>query len=304
MDRDDPLQGRHGLRPVHNFNQPEVHGVYRDWRKIAESYTPPRLLLGETWVSQLDELMKYYGNNDELQLAFNFPFVFSSFAAGDLAGVVGPTMGALPAGACPVWTASNHDVGRFPSRWCDGHDERTRLALLLLTTLPGTTVLYYGDEIGMLDVDVPRDLQRDEMTLGETGGHGNRDRARTPMQWDGSASAGFTTAARPWLPAGDAAARNVADQRADRGSVLWLCRDLLALRRAELGGQIPPYQELTADGGLWAYRAGGLTVVANLSDQPRTWAGPAGEILLSTGDASSGPADGVTLGPWAGLIAR
>ena len=300
----DPLHGRFGLRPVHNFNQPEVHGVYRDWRKIAESYTPPRLLLGETWVSELDELIKYYGHNDELQLAFNFPFVFASFTAGELSGVVGRTLARLPAGACAVWTASNHDVGRFPSRWCEGHDQRTRLALLLLTTLPGTSVLYYGDEIGMLDVDVPRDLQRDEMTLGVTDGQGNRDRARTPMQWDASASGGFTAAARPWLPVGDVAARNVAAQRADPGSTLWLCRELLALRRAELSGEVAAYEELGVADGLWAYRAGGLTVLANLSGQPGTWVGECGEVLLSTGGELAREPGGITLAPWAGVIAR
>ena len=304
LEQEDPLHGRFGLRPVHNFNQPEVHGVYRDWRKVAESYTPPRLLLGETWVSELEELAKYYGDNDELQLAFNFPFVFSSFTAEDLSGVIQRTLARLPAGSCPVWTASNHDVGRFPSRWCGSHDQRTRLALLLLATLPGTSVLYYGDEIGMLDVDVPPDLQRDEMTLGATGGQGNRDRARTPMQWDDSPSAGFTTAARPWLPAGDAAARNVAAQRADPGSTLWLCRELLALRRAELGGQVAPYEELAVADGLWAYRVGGLTVLANLSGQACTWPGECGEILLSTGGEPGRDPDGVTLAPWAGLIAR
>jgi alpha-glucosidase len=307
LEHEDPLHGRFGLRPVHNFNQPEVHGVYRDWRKIAESYTPTRLLLGETWVSELDELAKYYGDNDELQLAFNFPFVFASFTAEDLSGVIRRTLARLPAGSCPVWTASNHDVGRFPSRWCGGDDQRTRLALLLLATLPGTSVLYYGDEIGMLDVDVPPDLQRDEMTLGVTDGQGNRDRARTPMQWDESPSAGFTTAPRPWLPAGDAAARNVAAQRADRGSTLWLCRELLALRRAELGGQVAPYEELAGADGMWAYRVGGptgLTVLANLSGHARTWPGECGEFLLTTGGEPGRDPDGVTLGPWTGLIAR
>ncbi len=99
LEHEDPLHGRFGLRPVHNFNQPEVHGVYRDWRKIADSYTPPRLLLGETWVSELDELAKYYGDNDELQLAFNFPFVFASFTAEDLSGVIRRTLARLPAGS-------------------------------------------------------------------------------------------------------------------------------------------------------------------------------------------------------------
>jgi alpha-glucosidase len=303
LDHADPLEGRFGLRPVDNTNQPEVHGLYRDWRKIAEQYAPPRLLLGETWVGDPAALAKFYGDNDELQLAFNFPFVFAKFTADELASVVRRTLETVPAGACPVWMASNHDVGRFPTRWCGNDDQRARLALLVLVTMPGTAVLYYGDEIGMLDVEVPPELQRDEMTLGGTNPQGNRDRARTPMQWDDSSAGGFTTAAQPWLPLGDAAARNVAGQRDDPRSTLRLCRDLLALRRAELGGRITSYQELTVAGGLWAYRVGDLTVLANLSGQAVSWPGPCGEILLSTA-GEPGRDGGVTLAPWQGVIAR
>ncbi|HUZ27415.1 MAG TPA: alpha-amylase family glycosyl hydrolase [Streptosporangiaceae bacterium] len=305
--RDDPLEGRHGLRPVYSANQPEVHDVYRDWRKIAEKYSPSRLLLGETWVGDPAALAKFYGDHDELQLAFNFPFVFANFTAAELSDVVRRTLSSVPDGACPVWMASNHDVGRFPTRWCGNDGRQARLALLVLATMPGTMVLYYGDEIGMLDVEVPPELQRDEMTLGAVGPQGNRDRARTPMHWDGSPSGGFTTAARPWLPVGDSAARNVASQRDDPRSVLALCRDLLALRRAELGGRIAPYEQLEVTGGLWAYRVGDLTVLANLSDRPATWSAPCGEILLSTGaapDADPAAAPGVTLAPWQGLITR
>jgi alpha-glucosidase len=306
-ERGSELEGRFGQRPVYSSNQPEVHGVYRDWRKIAGEYSPERLLLGETWVADPEALASYYGQNDELQLAFNFPFVFAGFTAADLSRVVRRTLETAPAGACPVWMASNHDVGRFPSRWAGGSDTRARLGLLVLATLPGAVVLYYGDEIGMPDVAVPPDLQRDEMTLGATDPRGNRDRGRTPMQWDGSRRGGFTTAARPWLPAGDTAARNVADQRRDPGSTLALGRDLLALRRAEQGGTIAAYEELEVAGGLWAYRVGGLTVAANLSGAPVSWAGPAGEIVLTTAGAGAGSRAGggaVTLGPWEGIIAR
>jgi alpha-glucosidase len=297
-----PLTGAHGLRPVYNANRPQVHGVYRDWRKIAARYAPERLLLGETWVSDPALLAAYYGDNDELQLAFNFPFVFAEFTAKSLAAVVRRTVELLPAGGCPVWTASNHDVGRFPTRWCDGDDQRTRLALLVLCTLPGTVVLYYGDEIGLTDVAVPPELQRDAMTMGPGAERGNRDRARTPMPWD--AAGGFTAAARPWLPMGDAAARNVAGQRADPGSVLTLCRDLVALRRAELSGGVAAYQEITATGDLWAYRSGGLLVLANFSAAGFTWPGDAGEILLSTGEVSYSGDGALTIAPWQGIITR
>jgi len=302
---DDPLQGRFGLRPVYNANQPETHQVFREWRAIAESYPQPGLLLGETWVGDFARLAEFYGDQDQLQLAFNFPFVFAGFTAAQLSGVVAQTLAALPAGSCPVWMASNHDVGRFATRWAGGDERKARLGLLILATLPGTSVLYYGDEIAMTDVDVPAALRRDAMTLGGGGRQGNRDRARTPMQWDGSASAGFTAAGvTPWLPDGDSAARNVADQRRDPGSVLALCRGLIALRRAELSGRVAAYQQLPAPDGQWSYRAGDLTVVANFSDQPVPVTGLTGEILLRTGPADQPPPGGVVLGPWEGLIAR
>jgi alpha-glucosidase len=305
VDHPGPLAGRFGQAQKYSANRPETHEVFRDWRQVAEGYRPPRLLLGETWVGDLDGLARFYGNHDELQLAFNFPFVFSSFAAPGLAAVVAETHAKLPPGACPVWTASNHDVGRFPSRWCGGDEHQARLALLVLATLPGTTVLYYGDEIGMTDVAVPPALRQDKMSAGNDAWQGSRDRGRTPMQWDASPTGGFTAGGvTPWLPAGDTAACNVADQRQDPASTLSLCRNLLALRRAEVGGQIAGYEELAASETLWVYRTGGLVVAANFSGQPASLPGPVGEVLL----ASSGevpPADGpVTLQPWQGIICR
>ena len=123
------------------------------------------------------------------------------------------------------------------------------------------------------------------------------------MQWDASASAGFTTdGVTPWLPVGDAATSNVAGQRDDPDSVLRFCRSLLALRRAELGGTIAPCEMLAAAEGQWAYRVGGLVVAANLSDEPTAWPAEAGEILLAT--AGEPPPAGRPLGPWEGVIAR
>jgi alpha-glucosidase len=316
----DPLVGRSGQRQVYSTNQPESHGVFRDWRRIADGYQPPRLLLGETWVD-LAALAGFYGHDDELQLGFNFPFVFAPFTARGLSAVVGDTFGILPAGASPVWTASNHDVGRFPTRWCGGDERKVRLALLVLVTLPGTTVLYYGDEIGMTDVAVPPELRQDKMTRDAPNERGNRDRGRTPIPWDASRSGGFTAdGVKPWLPVGDAAARNVADQRGDPASVLSFCRRLLALRRAELGGQAGGYEIERAAEELWVYRVGRLTVAANFSDTPAARLAPAGAILLSTagpvliegpvlpegGAPREGPVPrgGDVIGPWEGIVMR
>jgi alpha-glucosidase len=222
--------------------------------------------------------------------------------------VVADTLADLPPGEASVWTASNHDISRFPTRWCGGDERKARLALLVLATLPGTFVLYNGDEIAMTDVDVPDSLIRDLMRA-ETGAKESRDRARTPMPWDGSPTAGFTDkGVRPWLPYGEHASRNVAAQRADPDSTLYLSRELIALRRAEFGGQLASYSQLDGPPGVWAYQTGGLMVVANFTDAPVSLAevgsGVAGPVLVrSDGPAAADTAAGF-VGPWAGVITR
>jgi alpha-glucosidase len=165
-------------------------------------------------------------------------------------------------------------------------------------------VLYYGDEIGLTDVEVPAARRRDPATLGIEHGAA-RDRARTPMPWDGSPGGGFTgPGVTPWLPLGDPPLGTVADQRDDAGSVLALCRDLLALRRTELrraepGGGLAEFENLRVDGGQWVYRTGNLVVTANFTDQPAQLPAEGGEVLLRSGP---GPAD--ALRPWEGVITR
>jgi alpha-glucosidase len=251
-------------------------------------------------------MLRYYGHDDELQLAFNFPFLFSDFGARQLAGAAGETFAGLPARACPVWTGSNHDVSRLTSRWAAGDERRARLAMLILLTLPGTVTLYYGDEIGMTDVDVPPAEQRDTMTRNQPLRRPSRDRARTPMQWSAGVGAGFCApGVKPWLPFGDHERVNVAAQRDRPGSMLTLVRDLVRLRRAELSGGVARYEELAVTDACWAYRAGDLVVAANLSDGPATVAVPAGDVLLATREppaaATGGP---LTLGAWQGVVIR
>ena len=299
LERSSRLEGRFGQKAVYSSNRPETHGVYREWRRLASGYSPPRLLLGESWVADLAALASYYGQDDELQLAFNFPFLFADFDAGAISRVVGETLAHLPAGACPVWTASNHDVSRFPTRWCDGEERKARLALLVLATLPGALMLYYGDEIAMTDAPVPPPLRRDKMTAGQ---HQSRDEARTPMQWDGSPSAGFTAeGVTPWLPFGDNASRNVAAQREDPASTLRLVRELIALRRTAFGGQVASYERLPARPGVWSYRCGPLVVTANFTGALVSVPGPSGKVLLAT-DPGAGAGD--HLGPWQGRVVR
>lgn len=127
------------------------------------------------------------------------------------------------------------------------------------------------------------------------------------MQWSAEPGAGFTVSGdtRTWLPIGDAAARNVADQREDPGSTLHLVRDLIALRRARGDLRGGAYATLPAPAGAWAYRRGDGTIVAlNLSDAPVTVDGVMGTVLVGTDrDRHGGTCEGrVDLAAWEGVV--
>jgi alpha-glucosidase len=277
---------------------PATHGVLRRWRALADAEEPPRLLVGETHVARVEQMAPFYGDgSDELHLAFNFEFVYARFAAGTLRRIVERTEELLPEGAWPVWTMSNHDVVRFPSRWCRDDDLRARTAITALLTLRGTPVLYYGDELGLPQTPIPVKRVKDV---------GDRDGCRTPMHWSGETGAGFTAeGVEPWLPFGDLR-RNVRDQREDPGSMLHLVRDLLRLRRERADLRRGAYASVPAPRSVWAWRRGHGTLVAlNLSDRRAGLGDVSGSVLVSTsrgreGDSVSGRLE---LGPWEGVVA-
>jgi alpha-glucosidase len=303
---DHPIIREAKLRPEYSSHRPEVHEVYRSWRQIVDGYEAQPALLGETWEFDYQRFGDYYGRQaPELHMAFNFAFVEAQFRAPVLAGVVESSLAALPAGATPVWTASNHDVGRFASRWCAGDLDAVKTALVVLATLPGTLVLYYGDELGMTDVDVPPAQRLDEMTMGLAKG---RDRCRTPMPWSNGANAGFTPAtARPWLPLGDYTTINVGTETEDPASVLSFWRQLAALRQAGRIGGSGRLERVLVDDQVWSYRVGAVTTVANLSAEEavRQVPGSAGLSALASCGAVSRPATAgseVRLPPWGAVV--
>jgi alpha-glucosidase len=299
------------VKPVYSANRPELHDVLRRWRSLAdETQTPDGdtpILVGETYVLALDELLPYYGTGrDELHLAFNFLFVHADLDAAQMREIVEGVEAGLPPDAWPVYTGSNHDAGRLATRWAHDDERRARVALLILLTLRGTPFLYYGDEIAL--PNVPQDPQTAlDPVARRTGDESdNRDVCRTPMQWTAQPGGGFTTAgATPWLPFGDLAAHNVAAQRDDPASTLHLVRDLIALRRAEHDLTAGSYETRDAPDGAWAYRRGERYAVAvNLSGAEVTVRGLEGRVAIATDRARDGAAvDGeLRLAPWEGVV--
>jgi alpha-glucosidase len=305
--KDDPPWVRaHGQRSVYNVERPEVHDVLRRWRALANTYDPPRILLGETYVLDVRSMGAFYGRGDELHLAFNFTYVHAPFEASALARVVAESEVVIPAVGWPVWTVSNHDVSRVMSRWAGGDQRKLRCALLSLLTLRGTPVLYYGDEIGMPDTPLRKADLQDPLGKRLWPEPRGRDPERTPMQWSNAPGGGFTQAGvRPWLPTGDVTARNVADQRGDPSSTLNFVRDLIAVRRQRSDLRSGVYQQLPSPAGVWAWQRGGGTRIAlNLSDEPVHVPPIGGTIVLSTIRSRDGERvdSGLALSPWEGAI--
>jgi alpha-glucosidase len=177
----------------------------------------------------------------------------------------------------------NHDQKRIATRVGAA---QARVAAMLLLTLRGTPTLYYGDEIGMEDVRIPAERARDSWTKSEPGVGVGRDPQRTPMQWDGSAHAGFTSG-EPWLPVSHVyKERNVAAQKDDARSMLALYRRLIDLRRSRpalIGGA---KRLVECPENVIAYeRSEGkerLLIALNLSREPRELTVGRAKILLST----------------------
>ena len=256
-----PAAARLGQKPLYTTDRPEVHEVFRSWRRVCRDYDPERVLVGETWFFDVNRLAAYYGDDDELQLNFNFLLTHSEFDVDLLRAVVESSELALPASAQPCWALGNHDVSRFVTRWCDGDERKARVAMTLLLTLRGAPFLYQGDEIALADQPVPPDRLRDPLDLRMPGQGRGRDPERTPLPWSPGPGAGFSEPdVEPWLPIGSDW-RSVAEQRAHSGSFLNFTRDLLQERRANPDLHGGAYTTLESPPGVWRYRRGEATVV-------------------------------------------
>jgi alpha-glucosidase len=305
---DDPwIMQVFGQRPTYNSCQPEVHDVLRRWRRIADEYDPPRVLIGETSVDRLEDLAPFYGSGtDELDLAFNIPFIEAPFEAEPLRSNVASIAELLPAGAWPVWTGSNHDVSHLATRWAAGDPSKVKLALLMLLALEGTTMLFEGDEIGLEDTEIQLEDVLDPVGLRFWPVYKGRDPERGPMPWEPGPNGGFTRpGVRTWLPMSDPARNNVAEQRDDPGSVLNFLHDLIALRRATPDLQLGQTVTLTAPDGCWVWRRGGsATVALNMSDAAAELTDIDGTIAACTERSRNGQvvAGGLTLPAWTGAI--
>jgi alpha-glucosidase len=251
---------------------PEVHDVLRDLRKVADEHGA--VLIGETWTKDINELKQYYGeHSNELQMPMDLMFAtVNQLSAPEFRRQIAAVDGA---GGWPVFVISNHDIERSYNRYGDGehNDEIAKLMASLYLTLRGTPILYYGEEIGMENTD-PKRREDVKDPIGRTGWplEKGRDGERTPMQWDQSPSAGFTTAA-PWLPVPPSfTTHNVAAEMKDPSSILNVYRKLLTLRRENPALRDGEYVALNQSDPhvlsyLRRYKEKAVVVVLNMSSQ-------------------------------------
>jgi alpha-glucosidase len=258
-------------------DQPEVHDIVRGFRRVLDSY-PARMMVGEVWPREQLSLSDYL-RPDELQQAFNFRFLFSPWNANAFRARIEEVESLLGAEAWPTYTLSNHDFARHITRY-GAHDAeaRARMAAILLLTMRGTPFIYYGEEIGMPNVEIPAPRKRDPM---------GRDGCRTPMQWNASRGGGFTIASEAWLPLGDCATINVANQLGDASSMLSLYRRMIHLRKTSRALSEGSYRtEASApEDCLVFHRETGsqhMMVALNFADTPRRVEIPGASILVSS----------------------
>ncbi len=275
---------------IHNRtqNQPETHELIRKFRAVLDEYGE-RLLVGEIALPY-DQLAHYHGENlDECHLPFNFGLIFIPFLAPAIRKLIDEYEASLPPGGWPNWVLGNHDQDRIATEGRAGK-ANSRLAQMLLLTIRGTPTMYYGDEIGMPNVEIPFEKVQDPMALNEPGVARSRDLERTPMQWDATSYAGFSTV-ETWLPvADDYALRNVAIQQADPHSFLNLVKSIINIRKTSLALTRGTYESIPAGDDVIAYlRSEGeekVLVVLNFSSQGKSLdlatAGGKGRIVLST----------------------
>jgi alpha-glucosidase len=249
---DNPVTG--GINPYgdpyeekkYTTKLPEVHEALRGLRKVTDEYNG--VLIGETWTANIAELNKYYGeSNNELQLPMDFLFTtVNKLSPAEFRKQIAAVNSAS---GWPTFVISNHDIVRSYDRYGDGqhNDPIAKLMAGLYLTLRGTPIMYYGEEIGMKTTS-PTRKEDVKDPIGRTGWpkEKGRDGERTPMQWDESANAGFSTAA-PWLPVPPTAkTHNVADESRDPESVLAFYKNVLKVRhtnKALLNGSYVPLNE-------------------------------------------------------------
>ena len=313
---------RPGRRPPeHPFeDRDEVHDVYRRWRKVADSYTPPKALIGEIWLADQERFARYL-RPDELHTAFNFDFLTAAWDLGSLTDAIHRTLDLhARIDATPTWVLSNHDVTRHVTRFGRAHTgyehspefraahhgepcdlalglRRARAAAMLTFALPGSVYVYQGDELGLPEVEDIADGDRQDPMWTRSGRtNPGRDGCRVPLPWSGDSSPyGFSPAGTStWLPQPEGWGRFTVDgQEGDPSSMLCFYRTALGIRRSQPAFATAGIHFPVVPAGILGFTRGPVTSWVNFSAGPLPLPDGA-RLLLVSQDLDHGllPPDG------------
>lgn len=299
----------HQLRHTHSRYSTELDKYLRCMTDVAREYDD-RIVIFEDHLDDLtpihDQIRRIYSIDPGIAAPFNFRAMHTPFSARAFEAMVSSYQHDIPSGGRAFYCFSNHDESRLATRF---GEKQARMLSVLQLALPGTPVIYYGQELGMHDSPIPSDRVRDPFELRVPGKGLGRDAQRTPMQWNGSPGAGFTSGDAAWLPI-DASypVVNVANQQADETSSLALYKRLLHLRSEYPLLRSERYETLFIDDSLYVFRRRDdyeeFIVLLNFGETPREYIlDNHMEILLSAqGVAYDVPFHAIA--PFDGVVAR
>ena len=325
--RDDPYlpgtnaYGDRNVRHKYTDDLPEVHDVLKEVRRTVDKYPGDPVLVTEADEPNAEALTKMYGNGDEVQLPMDFQIAdVNALSAAKFRRLFDEIENNSAHGQ-PEYFFSNHDQPRQWDRYGDGthNDQIAKLMAVLELTTRGTPQMYYGEELGMRTTD-PARIEDVHDPIGKLGWpkEKGRDGERTPMQWDATANAGFTTG-KPWLAVPPSAKTYNADTESkDPNSILNSYKKLLVLRKTNAA--LRDGRQVDIDGknhDVYAFlrRAGNNTVLValNMSGQPRTvnldWSGHGIhasklECLYASQDTKLDSIKEIELAPFAAVVAE
>lgn len=240
-DTDDSLDYGY-LDHIYTQCQEETFDMAYQWREVLDAFQAEhggatRVLLTEQYTT-VENIMRFYGDGqgrNGAHIPMNFLLISNlnkDSKARDFQTQIATWMDNMPAGRTPNWVMGNHDQRRVGSRFGANKIDIMNMIDLML---PGASITYMGEEIGMTDVYISWEDTKDPQacnTNSEVFDAHSRDPARTPFQWDATTSAGFSISANTWLPvATDYRTVNVQVEEQAVSSHLKVYRKLIQLRQ-------------------------------------------------------------------------
>ena len=221
------------LSDVPFFDREGVHEIYRQWRKVFDSYSGERMSVAEAWVHPSSRATRYV-RSDELHQIFNFDFLIAEWNADFLKQAVEKTIREVSAVDAPAtWVLCNHDSPRLVTRLGGGEEGRikARAMALLTQALPGGIYIFQGEELGLEDSPIPDDRRQDPVFFRTKGVDKGRDGARIPIPWNSELKHFGFTAGEPWLPMPSHWSSLAVNKQTEKNCHLELYKDSLRIRK-------------------------------------------------------------------------